>query len=411
MSKKLFPIRTATSCQLKWSWSALFLNTGESATCHRTSNSKLTSENFNNFHNTGIVLEDRRKMLNGEWPESNCSYCKNIEDNGGTSDRIRMLDIPNLYPDDLDNNPNSVVVDPTVVEVFFSNLCNLGCLYCKPGLSSSINTENKKFGIFKSNGVELTDIKSQYSNLIKDFWKWFPIGFPKLKRFHVLGGEPILQKEFETLLEYIDQNPNPGCILNIVTNLSYPTERLEFFIKKFKKLLIGKKIKRIDITCSIDCWGPAQEYTRYGIDLQQWENNFQTLLQNKFLYLNINQTVSVLTIKDMPMLLEKLENWRQHHPVQQFFSGVTPGPSYMKADILPGKVWKTDFETILSLMPQDTEQNKEAWNYMQGISKSFLNGQGKPVEVSKLITYLNEKDRRRGTNWQQTFPWLKDHVV
>jgi DNA-binding NarL/FixJ family response regulator len=50
-TKKYFPIRTKTSCQLKWSWTALYLNEGISKTCHRTTPTKLTPENFNDFLN------------------------------------------------------------------------------------------------------------------------------------------------------------------------------------------------------------------------------------------------------------------------------------------------------------------------------------------------------------------------
>ena len=50
MSLTYFPIRTATSCQLKWNWTALYLNGGFSRTCHRTAETPLTPENFNNFH-------------------------------------------------------------------------------------------------------------------------------------------------------------------------------------------------------------------------------------------------------------------------------------------------------------------------------------------------------------------------
>ena len=77
MSKTYFPIRTATSCQLKWNWTALYLNGGFSRTCHRTAETPLTPENFNNFHNTEVVLDDRTRMLQGLWPETSCLYCRN----------------------------------------------------------------------------------------------------------------------------------------------------------------------------------------------------------------------------------------------------------------------------------------------------------------------------------------------
>ena len=78
--KKYFPIKTATSCQLKWNWSTLFLNTGITASCHRTGKSEINAENFKNFHNTPVKLADRTNMLQGKWPEESCKYCKDIED-------------------------------------------------------------------------------------------------------------------------------------------------------------------------------------------------------------------------------------------------------------------------------------------------------------------------------------------
>jgi hypothetical protein len=414
MEKKLFPIQTETSCQLKWNWSTLFLNTGITRTCHRTSETALTPENFNNFHNTDVVIEDRKAMLAGKWPEKNCSHCKKIEDSGGTSDRQKSIDIPNMYSSVLDKDPTTLKLDPTQVEVYFSNACNLGCLYCPASVSSTNNAENKKFGEFKSNGIHLKFHEPHLKDLLPSFWQWFSTGFPKLKRLQVLGGEPFYQKEFLTLLEYIDNHPNPNCELNVVTNLMCSEEKLDFFIAKFKKLILDKKIKKVDITCSIDCWGKEQEFVRWGINLEHWEKNFVKLLNNKWIYLSINQTITVLTIKTMPALLLKLTEWNKIRTVRQELGTPSPGPSYMKAGIFGGEFWKTDFDKILSLMPTETDQHKITKKYMEGLVQEIFNNKRDDSEILKLITFLNEKDRRRGTNWKELFPWLEkelDHVV
>ena len=153
MSDKFFPIKTETACQLKWNWSTLFLNTGVTKSCHRTAESVLTPENFFNFHNTELKLSDRRRMLEGQWPEHSCSYCREIEEAGGVSDRLRQVSIPNLVPPELDADPSAINISPTIVEVFFNNACNMGCLYCSSKLSSTIETENRKFGDFSKDGV------------------------------------------------------------------------------------------------------------------------------------------------------------------------------------------------------------------------------------------------------------------
>ena len=376
--------------------------------CHRTGESVLTPENFMEFHNTPKKIEERNKMLNGEWPENSCGYCKKIEDVGGASDRMRMSAIPNLSPIELETNTQATRIDPTIVEVYLSNACNMGCLYCPVDglLSSSIATENKNNGYFKKNGVELKEHKNQFKDMLPHFLKWFETGFQKLKRLHVLGGEPFYQKEFIKMLDKIEQQPNPNCELNVVTNLMASEEKLKYFIDRFYSLIKNKAIKRVDITCSIDCWGPQQEHVRWGLKLDQWEKNFETLLANKWLTLNINQTISVLSIKTMPELLKKLQTWRQARPVGHFFSGVDPKPHYLKAEIIGEEFFKEDAEKILELMPVINEQDKLAHDYMKGILNHINSSKTNKDQIANLIIYLDEKDKRRGTKWEHVFPWL-----
>jgi len=406
MSDKYFPIKTATACQLKWAWSTVFLNSGITRSCHRTAESELTSENFFDFHNTPLKLSDRKMMLEGKWPETNCSYCREIEEVGGFSDRMRQQTIPNLTPVELDGDPEAIIISPSIVEVYFNNACNLGCLYCSASLSSTIETENREFGNFESHGIKIIPTPNHFKDLVPLFWQWFPDGFIKVKRLHVLGGEPFYQKEFDKLLDMIEKYPNPDCELNIVTNLMVPKKRIEEFVDRFKKLLAARKLKRVDITCSIDCWGIEQEYVRWGLNLDSWGENFKLLLDNKWLYLNINQTISALTIKTMPTLLAKLANWRKDRQIGQWFSSVTPGPSYLKGEILGKEEFASTAEEILKLMPMITDEDKSAYQYIDGILKQILATEQNLEEITKLLVYLNEKDRRRNTNWRQTFPWL-----
>ena len=414
-SSKIFPINTATSCQAKWSWSTLYLNTGETSSCHRTSRSLVDVDDFDNFHNTDLKIKDRKSMLNGVWPEESCSYCRKLEEAGGVSDRYLMNQKTNGTPDEFDVNESAVTVTPTLVEVFFNNTCNLGCLYCHSGLSSVIATEDKKFGTFKENGVEIIAKESHYRELIPKFWNWFDSNFASLTRLHILGGEPFYQKDFYNLLDKIESNPNPNCELVLVSNLMIDTDKLISVLDKFKKLLKERKLKRVDLTCSIDCWGAEQEFVRSGLNLELWEKNFNELLKRKWLYLTINQTITVLTVKTMPELLTRLAQWRTKRSVGQYFSLPSPGPSYMYPSILGSEEFKLDFKRILELMTENSDDNKKSYEYMSSISNATSSTDSMNLaEIKKLITYLDEKDRRRGTNWANVFPWLvkyKEYVV
>ena len=413
--KRFFPIQTSTACQSKWAWSSLFLNRGTSHSCHRASTSILTSENFNDFHNTDIKVSDRKLMLLGQWPQGGCTYCKNIETSGGFSDRMLHNTIPDLYPTELDADINSTVVSPTILEVFFDHTCNLSCVYCGPEISSKIADEYRKFGAFDQHGVQLIPAPAtNTAELQQQFWLWMQTNFRSLKRFHFLGGEPFLQKEFSTLLEFIEANPNPDCEINFITNLMLPHGRFTEQIDRIKSLVARRKLKRLDMTASIDCWGPDQEYIRHGLNLDQWTQNFEYLLNQRWIKLQINQTISSLSIKTMPDLLVRLAQWNKVRPVGHFFSVTEPGPSYLRPNIFGPGVFDKDFDIILSLMSNGTDQERNAIKYMTGIANEIERSSTNEQEIKKLFVFLHENDRRRNTNWETLFPWLMEfqqHVV
>lgn len=413
---KYFPIKTDTSCQLKWNWSTLYLNTGVTMSCHRTSASVLTPENFNNFHNTDIKLADRRSMLDGQWPTSNCGYCKNIEDAGGYSDRMFHLTVPDMYPAELDSDITAVNIPPVILEVYFDNTCNLGCLYCNPSLSSKLADENRKFGSFEVGQVKLLPLdQKHYKSLTPLFWKWLPDNIHSLKRIHIAGGEPLLQKELDVFLSFVEDNPNPNLELNIITNLMVSKERLVSYVTKIKKLVAGRKLKRFDVLASIDCFGPQQEYVRYGLNLKTWEENFEYLLHQKWIKLSINQVVTALSIKTMPDLITKLNEWKKIRQVGHHLTGPID-VDYISAEIFGAGMFTEDFETILNLMHTDTDDERNAKKYMSGIFQAIENKKIDIDKIKQLILFLDEKDRRRSTSWRSLFPWLTvyediEHVV
>jgi hypothetical protein len=419
--KKFFPINTSTACQLKWSWSTVQLSQGITSSCYRSSMSELTPENFLNFHNTPLKLEHRKMMLNGEWPGQSdrwgCHYCKEIEDAGGVSDRMWHLNSANMYPTELDADPTAIEVKPVVVELFLNNTCQLSCVYCSPKLSSSINAENKKFKNYTLENYNFESLQpnaeQHYENLLPAFRSWFETDFKNLRRLNILGGEPFFQKEFSVILDYIDNNPNPNCELNIVSNLMMPRPLLESYIIRIKNLLARRKIKNLQLLASIDAWGPQEEYVRWGLNLEHWESNFRYLLSEPWIKLGFNQVFSPLTIKTAPELMHKLQEFRQIRHVSIYSGTISPGPSYFIPNIFGAGVFEEDFKRIVNAMPIDTEEDTVIKNYIEGIGKAISTHQRDLQEIKKMLLFLDEKDRRRGTNWKTLFPWLMEfeHMV
>ena len=406
---KFFPIKTATACQLKWAWSTVALVHGVTHSCHRVDPHTFDISSFN-FHNTKEKIQQRDIMLNGKWPKAGCQYCENIEKTGvGQSDRQFFLQIPNLSPQELETDITATEVSPTILEVYIDNTCNLKCLYCIPDLSSRIDNELKKYGRFEKNGLilESTFKKNNNFDIIQEkFWEWMRTNANTLERFHLLGGEPFYQQQFELFFEFFDENPCPNLVFNVVTNLVITKDVLEKYINRFKKLIIEKRIKQLDITASIDCWGPQQEFVRYGLDLIKWQENFKYLIQQRWIKLNINNTISILTIKTLPELLKLLDEWTKDRKIEHHFSTAYPYPSYMSPYILGPDEFADDFKKILSLLETDTWRGSQAKKYMQGIVATIQNSVYNKEETVKLLTFLDEIDRRRNTSWRELFPWL-----
>ena len=419
MKKSVFPIKTATACQLKWTWSTIFLNDGTTASCHRVGRHPVALEDFDNFHNTPEKLDQRRTMLRGEWPQplpymsdnEGCRYCEKIEETGGQSDRQFQYQISGLVPPELDLDPTAIHVTPRILEVFLNNTCNLSCTYCVAKNSSRIENENVKFGEFNKNGVviqpHMAD-KSLTQAYTEKFFQWLEKNSDQLRRIHLLGGEPLYQKEFYSCLDFFQSHPNSKLELHIITNLMIDTEKLQNLIGKLKNMIIQKQIKRFDVTVSLDCWGAEQEYARYGLKLDQIEKNMQILMQHPWIYLNVLSTLSVLTLRGFPVLIDKINQWKKSRKLDHYFQTVFK-PEYHNPDIFGGEFWRDDLDRAVNLMPTGTWQEDNAKTCLQGIQAQILNACKQPEKIVQLTTHLDELDRRRGTDWRKLFAYLEDN--
>jgi pyruvate-formate lyase-activating enzyme len=411
MSEKFFPIKKGVACQLKWTWNTIRLQEGTSQSCHRVAPLFLTLENFDNFHNDEKWLEQRKLQLAGKFPQEGCQYCETIEKAGGISDRMTHLKIPNLYPLELDTDPESIHVTPRILEVFLDNTCNLRCIYCDESNSSRIEIENKKFGYIKEFGTSIAVPRhNDFDKLVEKFFTYLENNYKGLRRLHVLGGEPFYQKSFSRLVDFVKQNSNPDLELNIVTSLSISKSRLEEFVELMKKLLIQRKIGRLDITASLDCFGPEQEYVRYGLDLHQWKENFEYLVSQKWITLNVNSTITSLTIKTMPAMIEYFNNFRKQRKIHHSFGHVDGRPA-LHCHAFGAGFFDQEFAELLACLPEKTEWDQNIKDYMHGLHKSLSLCETDYTKINQLKKILTEIDRRRNLNYTKVFPWLNQYFL
>jgi sulfatase maturation enzyme AslB (radical SAM superfamily) len=407
MAQSHFPIDTKTSCRSKWSWSTLYLNQGTTASCHRASGSDIP-EKFEDFHNTSIKIQDRSVMLNSQWPSNGCEYCRDIELSGGVSDRMFQNQIPDIYPKELDQNTNQTVINPVVLEVFFSNTCNLSCVYCNATVSSSIQAENKKYGGAILPELNFEYVDNKYRELVPKFWSWFKTNSQTLQRLQILGGEPFLQDDVLKLIDYFDHHPHPDLEFNLVTNLILPTKVIQPILEKLRDLKYKNKLKRIDIQVSVDCWGQSQEYIRNGFRLDTFDRNMELLIDMAVFRIGLLSTVTSLSIPDMPVLAQKYNQWCSKQKIFWYMHLVLPNnQSVFDPTIFDYSAFDSSLELVYNLLPKETWDDKTTLEIFEGIvSKLKTNCKTDVDRQQNLLQYLDANDLRRNTRWKDVFSWL-----
>lgn len=361
-------------------------------------------------------------MLQGQWPGEGCEYCRDVEQAGGISDRVAQLDAqtdPRLTPPELFKDPTATSITPTMMEVYFNNTCNMKCVYCGPHFSSLWEDENRRWGIIPevAGGHHLSITYAQdnpkYDQMVEDFWKYLDTNnrYRTLQRYHILGGEPFLVKELDQSIDFWDQHPNPNLIFSIISNLNIPHTRFCSYVDRFQHLINDKKIYQLQLTGSLDAWGEQQAYTRFGLDLVSWRENFEYALSKSWIQPSINSALSALTIKQLPVLLEMINEWNQHLPQdRQILHSFNTTGRIDDVYMFGPEIFKEDMEKILDLMPESTPVQQAQKKHMSGIAKRISQSRLSPEKINNLKIYLTKLDQRRGTNWPALFPWLDQEI-
>ena len=405
----VFPIRNQAACVYKWTWNTFRLHTGTSSSCHRVKAVPVSLENFDQFHNTPEVINDRKLMLEGQWPGRGCEYCQSVEQQGGQSDRLYQNQIPGLTPVDFSLDYNAPVT-PKISEIYLTNTCDLACVYCQPCFSSRNNAELKKFGPYPIGirPIEQISTRDQYFDA---YMSWLDRNYQHLARLSILGGEPLLQKELWKILEFVSSRTNHNIEIAINSNLNADPATVERFVEIGKELLISKKIKRLDICCSLDCWGPQVEFIRHGLDLDRWRKNFEYLIQHKWLSISVHHVVTALSISTTNNMQLAIGEYKKQNPkIVQAYHMVDSGyEEIYHPDMFGSDFFKQDLQHLLNTFPVLTEWDQQAQLRLDGICKLLSAATVDPLRLTKLHATLDMTDQRRGTDWKALFPDLDQY--
>lgn len=192
------------------------------------------------------MTEHRSNLCHGTVPKSNCHRCSTPEKLGLQSIRLDLLKKP--WASDQKKIH--------LLDIFYSNTCNLGCLMCGPDWSSYAADERYKAGLLK----ERVKLKNNIPVALETMNQ-----LPDLKSVSFIGGEFFLFRENSLILDQIIKR-NLGC--SLFTNASLLNDDM---------ILQLEQIKELEIQVSIDGTEDVYEFIRYPASWEALNKNVHEL--------------------------------------------------------------------------------------------------------------------------------------
>ena len=358
-------------------WSGLMYNfDGTVKNCIRS------DDRLGNIKNTAIqdILlgpKNVAKQINiiNNTPATGCHTCYELEHGKNGFDIIsdRIFYIREFKKTPLDTyQPNNF--DLQTIDVRWSNLCNLACVYCSPEFSSKWADElNVK-------------IETPVDSQLDSFKDYIFEHASQLKHVYLAGGEPLLMKENLALLEKL----NPEVNLRINTNLSRVDTGVFDAVCRFKN---------VHWTVSIETIEQEFEYIRFGSKWSDFLDNLNTIkkLNHK---ISFNMLWFLLNYNTVFECVDYLKNLGFHN--NSFVIGALLTPEYLNIRHLPNNVLqllKTKLQSLINQQPgyllEDSYKNMLHYiqqsfepNLVGSFTKLSVMDQRRNIDSSKIFTEL-----------------------
>jgi molybdenum cofactor biosynthesis enzyme MoaA len=276
---------------------------------------KLYNNNSYNIATTSIAewfnsnpVKHFRQQILGDSPVSACSRCYHEEQSGGHSRRIRSnqksVIFQQAFADSFEQSPGrrhfvesgTTDTQPIDIHIDLGNYCNLACKMCNAQASSTIASQQVRWGMESSRqylGTDWTQNGQVWDGFLQQL-----LDIPQLNNIHFMGGETLLTKRFEDLVDHLIAHDRLDVCFSFVTNGT-----------TFKPALMNKlkQFRRVGIEVSIETVDAHNVYQRQGTNMDQVMANldqYLALCNGSNITLTVRPAVSALTIGYFPGLLE-----------------------------------------------------------------------------------------------------------
>ncbi|MCJ8276402.1 MAG: radical SAM protein [Bdellovibrionales bacterium] len=434
-----------TMCTAKWLQSTLHLHNGFTHSCHHPVPHKIPLKELSHpsaLHNTEFKKKQRKSMLDGQRPKE-CDYCWKIEDLGKDffSDRTyksanQDWSMPFLQRvREAGANGN---IDPSYVEISFSNACNFKCVYCSPEISSKWMEEVKQHGSVKLTGFDMHDLDylkssgkfpydvNEENPYVEHFWKWWPELYNSLHTFRITGGEPLLSKDTWKVFDYIKKHPRKDLSIAINTNLGVSTPLVDKLIKEYNE--VSPNVKEFAIYTSLESTGAQAEFTRFGLQYEQFLINVNRLLSETPCRLNFMVTFNILSMSTFEDFIREICNIRRNYNSSGALNRIPVMISYLRwpemlnVQVAPPELKRKYAQDYINLTKEFRAENlaedDRGFLYLEEIDQierlceyMLKDVSDESLQRKDFTSYIRQMETRRNLNFSETFPELQSMIL
>lgn len=374
-----------TYCAL--AWTSLCMNThGAVRVCGRSKPNKKTP-NLKNISidkawNSDYFKNIRLDMLAGR-KNSNCEKCYIQERLDGYSKRLESntnVKVSKTEALKMTQSDGSVAKAPEHIDIRVGNICNLKCIHCWTGNSSKWYEDTLLMDKYE-NTTNIQMDNSWISNK-GTIWDYMLRNIKQIKKLSFLGGEAFASPYHNIFLDELIEKNHTDLHLYYVSNATLITEKIIKKLERFKKVRLG---------ISLDAIEKRIEFMRFPTQWKSLEENL-FYLNNSSLDCYINWTAYNTNIFTLPetynYCLKQLPN------ISFELADFVKNPSHMSVQNLPSQFKTQVMEKLESLK---IPHLKFYINYM--VKENLWDTHNKT-----LLSYLDDLDKARGTNWKQSLP-------
>jgi organic radical activating enzyme len=323
--------------------------------------SKLSKPTDQIDFNHEFLKQNREHYLQTQELPLACEHCQRAESIGLTSRRTNHLKA--------DWHP--VEFKMRNLDYNCDNICNLKCIMCSSYYSSAWIEDE----ILLGKTVELRVKPTKHNNLL------YQLDATSIHNLYFNGGEPLMTRDHINVLNHIIKN---GAASQVAVNYSSNgtfgmTQELWDIWSQFRKVNLG---------FSIDAAYDVYEYVRYPAN---WESVSKNLIEYRSRASDtFTQSIQVTIGLHNVLYFDQLYDWAQQHGYRVVLQGDTLGTNQLSLLNFPVE-HKSLLLDYLHNLP-----DSEAKDTLIKMSQHIVGGN------SRWISWLDQLDAIRGTNWRTT---------